>query len=58
MEMGRLGEAIDQLIAWETRTEETIGELTASTPTNLRQIEILQCKVAVVANDVHAHESR
>ncbi|CAJ0916087.1 unnamed protein product, partial [Mesorhabditis belari] len=56
LEMGRLGEAVGQLTAWIDKTQSTIDELGAHAPTNLRAVEIAQCKLAVVNNDIHAHE--
>lgn len=57
LQMGRLSEAADQLIAWMRKTRGTLDELSVAAPT-LRQLEIQRCQLTVVSNDVHAHESR
>ncbi|KHJ97611.1 spectrin repeat-containing domain protein [Oesophagostomum dentatum] len=57
LQMGRLSEAADQLIAWMRKTRGTLDELSVAAPT-LRQLEIQRCQLTVVANDVHAHENR
>ncbi|CAJ0564897.1 unnamed protein product, partial [Mesorhabditis spiculigera] len=56
LEMGRLGEAVAQLTAWIEKTRSTVHDIAAQPSTNLRAVEIAQCKLAVVNNDVHAHE--
>ncbi|KAK6730474.1 hypothetical protein RB195_007126 [Necator americanus] len=56
LQMGRLSEAADQLIAWIRKTRGTLNELSVAAPT-LRQLEIQRCQLTVVSNDVHAHES-
>ncbi|EYB85849.1 hypothetical protein Y032_0289g1495 [Ancylostoma ceylanicum] len=56
LQMGRLSEAADQLIAWMRKTRGTLDELSVAAPT-LRQLEIQRCQLTVVSNDVHAHES-
>ena len=56
--MGHWGDAADQLIAWMDRTKTTLNELTPTGRASLREIEIQQCKLTVVRNDVHAHEPR
>ncbi|VDM80845.1 unnamed protein product, partial [Strongylus vulgaris] len=55
LQMGRLSEAADQLIAWMRKTRATLDELSVAAPT-LRQLEIQRCQLTVVSNDVHAHE--
>jgi hypothetical protein len=40
------------------RTKTTLNELTPTGRASLREIEIQQCKLTVVRNDVHAHEPR
>ncbi|KIH50239.1 spectrin repeat-containing domain protein [Ancylostoma duodenale] len=56
LQMGRLSEAADQLIAWMRKTRGTLDELSVAAPT-LRQLEIQRCQLTVVSNDVHAHEN-
>lgn len=59
LQMGRLSEAASQLIDWIDRSRATIVELgSATTPRNLRNVEIQICKLAVLRNDVDAHKPR
>ncbi|XGW21562.1 hypothetical protein V3C99_004485 [Haemonchus contortus] len=56
LQMGRLSEAVEQLITWMRKTRGTLNELSVAAPA-LRQLEIQRCQLIVVSNDIHAHES-
>ncbi|WKX89695.1 hypothetical protein Q1695_008943 [Nippostrongylus brasiliensis] len=56
LQMGRLSEAIEQMVAWIRKTRATLNELSVTAP-GLRQLEIQRCQLTVVANDVVAHEA-
>ncbi|VDL73353.1 unnamed protein product [Nippostrongylus brasiliensis] len=51
LQMGRLSEAIEQMVAWIRKTRATLNELSVTAP-GLRQLEIQRCQLTVVANDV------
>ncbi|CAB3407856.1 unnamed protein product [Caenorhabditis bovis] len=56
LQMGNLSDAIAQLTAWMDKTKATLIEIAPSkNSVNLRDIEIAQCKLAVISNDVHSH---
>lgn len=57
LQMGKLSDAIAQLTAWMDKTRTTLVEIAPpKSAVNLRDIEIAQCKLVVVSNDVHAHQ--
>uniref|UniRef100_A0A1I7TIM4 GAR domain-containing protein n=1 Tax=Caenorhabditis tropicalis TaxID=1561998 RepID=A0A1I7TIM4_9PELO len=57
LQMGKLADAIAQLTAWMDKTKATLKEIAPpKTAVNLRDIEIAQCKLVVLNNDVHAHQ--
>ncbi|GMT26946.1 hypothetical protein PFISCL1PPCAC_18243, partial [Pristionchus fissidentatus] len=56
LEKGQLLETAEQLLLWVEKTQSTVADLSLDGPSNLGQIEIALCKLAVVKNDVHAHE--
>ncbi|PIC54076.1 hypothetical protein B9Z55_003484 [Caenorhabditis nigoni] len=57
LQMGKLSDAIAQLTAWMDKTKATLKEIAPpKTAVNLRDIEIAQCKLVVLSNDVHAHQ--
>lgn len=57
LQMGRLSEAVQQMIVWIRKTRGTLNELSVTAP-GLRQLEIQRCQLTVVSNDIHAHENR
>ncbi|CAI2296036.1 unnamed protein product [Caenorhabditis sp. 36 PRJEB53466] len=57
LHMGKLEDMIEQLLAWMDKTKATLVEIAPpKSAVNLRDIEIAQCKLAVVSNDVHSHQ--
>ncbi|VDO70038.1 unnamed protein product [Heligmosomoides polygyrus] len=56
LQMGRLSEAVQQMIVWIRKTRGTLNELSVTAP-GLRQLEIQRCQLTVVSNDIHAHEN-
>ncbi|GMR52445.1 hypothetical protein PMAYCL1PPCAC_22640, partial [Pristionchus mayeri] len=56
LEKGQLLETAEQLLLWIEKTQATVSDLSHAPPTNLGQVEIAVCKLAVIKNDVHAHE--
>lgn len=59
LQMGKLSEAVGQLIDWIDRSRATVDDLASNTtPRNLRNVEIQICKLAVLKNDVDAHRPR
>uniref|UniRef100_A0A8R1E2J6 GAR domain-containing protein n=1 Tax=Caenorhabditis japonica TaxID=281687 RepID=A0A8R1E2J6_CAEJA len=57
LQMGKLSDAIAQLTAWMDKTRATLVDIAPpKSAVNLRDIEVAQCKLVVVSNDVHAHQ--
>ncbi|CAI5438399.1 unnamed protein product [Caenorhabditis angaria] len=58
LQMGKLTDAIDQLTAWMDKTRGTLVEISPpKNGINLRDVEIAQCKLVVISNDIHAHQN-
>eukprot|EP00081_Caenorhabditis_elegans_P000597 NP_001021859.1 Uncharacterized protein CELE_ZK1151.1 [Caenorhabditis elegans] len=57
LQMGKLASTIAQLTAWMDKTRATLKDIAPpKNAVNLRDIEIAQCKLVVLSNDIHAHQ--
>lgn len=56
LQMGQFQQALDQLVDWIGKTDQTLEDI-KPVPGDLKQIEIELAKHRVLQNDVHSHQS-
>ncbi|KAL3114470.1 hypothetical protein niasHT_019974 [Heterodera trifolii] len=56
LDMGQLAHANDQMMAWLAKTEQLLATLDTTSDGGLKHVEIEQCKLRMIQNDIAAHQ--